>query len=247
MKRITVTTSFILTLVLASLNVAAQTTSREDALKEIEAKRLELLELEKAFLNPTEEDRNAFSEFLAQPGTGLIRLLPREKYESEAYRENKKLFATRGGGSYYSFTKKTHEYSEDASINLERNTLGAGFVGTSYGLIATLGDVPLDSVNVATPVVKILANHQPPTDDEQARALQHRTYQGLTLEGVVFKNRLPLDADMTYVIRCVNYTASDTMVAFRVVRVDTDGSAIIAWKHLRKFAIPQVVRNTGTQ
>lgn len=243
MKRITVATTFILTLLLASLNVTAQSQSREDALRAIEAKRAELVELEKAFLSPSEADRNANSEFLAQPGTGMMRLMPREKYDADVYRDNKKLFATRGGGAYYSFTHKTHEYSENSNISLERNTLGSGFVGTSYGLLTTLGDVPLDTVNVTTPAAKALANHQPPTDEQQARTEQRRSYDGVTLDGMVFKSRLPIDVDMTYVLRSVNYTVSDSMVAFRVVRVDADGSAIIAWKLLRKFAIPQVARN----
>ena len=89
MKRIYVTTGFLATFLLASLTGLAQTQSRSDILKEIEAKRAELVALEKMYLAPGEEDRLKYAEFLRQPDTGLIRLLPREKFDSEVYKANK--------------------------------------------------------------------------------------------------------------------------------------------------------------
>jgi hypothetical protein len=47
----------------------------------------------------------------------------------------------------------------------------------------------------------------------------------------------------TYILRSIDYSESDVLVAFRVVRRDTDGSVIIAWKLLRKYAVPQLARN----
>src|SRR6478672_2154972 len=97
---------------LATLTVAAraQSPSRDDILKDIAAKRAELQQLEDSFLAPAEEDRARFKEFLTQPDTGLIRLLPREIYESEVYKKNRKTLTIRGGGAYFSFARLTHEY-----------------------------------------------------------------------------------------------------------------------------------------
>ena len=62
--------------VLATVSVAvrAQSSPRDDILKDIAAKRAELQQLEDQFLSPAEEDRAAYKEFLNQPETGLIRL-----------------------------------------------------------------------------------------------------------------------------------------------------------------------------
>ena len=140
MKKIFIAMAFS-TVMLSSLSVFAQTQSREDLLKEIAAKRTELAKvetelakLEKAFLSPSEKDRAAYANFLRQPDTGLIRLYPRETYDSRS-----------------------------------------------------LGGI--------------------------------------------------------YVLRSVNYHASDTLVAFRVVRLDSDRSVIILWKLLKQYPTPILARN----
>lgn len=38
----------------------------------------------------------------------------------------------------------------------------------------------------------------------------------------------------------VNYAKSDVLVAFRVVEIDSDGSALIDWKLLKRFRTPQL-------
>src|SRR5258708_32119604 len=115
--------------VLATLSVAAhaQSTSRDDVLKEIAAKRTELQRLEDQFLSPAEEDRAAYKELLSQPDTGLIRLLPREVYESEVYKKNQKTLTMRGGGAFYSFARLTHEYGYGSDFELESGSLSVGF------------------------------------------------------------------------------------------------------------------------
>src|SRR6185369_12527837 len=91
-----------------SLGVFGQTESRADLLKDIEAKRADLAILEKKFLAPAPEDQSAYADFLGQPETGLIRLLPREKFDPIG--NTKSGMTIRGGGAYYSFARLTHEY-----------------------------------------------------------------------------------------------------------------------------------------
>src|SRR5215216_1597609 len=133
MTKIFVATGFVLTLSLSAFSVFAQTESRDDILKKIEAKRAELSTLEKQFLSPSEEDQASHAEFLNQPDTGLIRLLPREKYDTATFRENKKSITIRGGGAYYSFARLTHEYGYGSDIELARGTLSTGFAGGQFG------------------------------------------------------------------------------------------------------------------
>src|SRR5215218_447970 len=121
-KGIAVTT-FAMTLVLASLSAAAQT--RDDVLKEIEAKRAELAALEKKVLDPSDADHEANAEFLSASDSGLIRLLPRETYGTSG----KRTLTINGGGAYYSFALSTHEYGRGSDVALEQGQLSVGFAG----------------------------------------------------------------------------------------------------------------------
>ena len=230
-------------LIASALTVSAQTQSREDILQAIKVKRAELAKLEKAFLSPAAEDEAAYADFLAQPETGLLRLLPREIYDAEVYKNRSKLLTLRGGGSYYSFTERSHDYSQFTDIGLEQGQLKAGFAGANYGMLTNLGDVPLENVSLEMPAVHVLAMHTPAADEPHARIEQSRTSKGVTVGDTSYTNRMPLVANTTYLVRSINYAGSDALVAFRVVRIDTDGSAIILWKLLKKYPVPQLARN----
>ena len=291
MKRIYATTGVLAALLLSSLTTFAQSKSREELLQEIEAKRKELLVLEQKFLAPAEEDRARYAAFLQARNTGLIRLLPREKYDSAIPRYSPNVQATlesfsrrsvadlpqaqqsgvptaevppalrdvprvepdpvrfnaglliNGGGAYYSFTRKTHEYGSHSDIQLQRGELSVGFAGVNYGLMKRLGDVPLETVDFELPAVKVLVSYKPASQHSQARLEKRRLEQDTEIEGLSFKRRLPLQSNTTFLLRSIDYHQSDVLVAFRVVRVDSDGSAIILWKLLKKFSIPHLARN----
>jgi hypothetical protein len=236
MKKITIATGILITLLLAAVSSFAQTQSREDILKELTAKRAELIRLEKALLLPSEEDQAAYADFLKQPDTGLIRLLPREDYDC------KMISNVRGGGSYYSFTERTHEYG-GSDIGLEQGYLKTGFAGANYGMLTNLGDVPLEDVSLKTTAINTLALHNVATEEPQARIEQRRWSDGTIVDGATFKDRVPLKANSTYLLRAILYSSHDCLVAFRVVRIDSDGSAIILWKLLKKYPKPYLARN----
>jgi hypothetical protein len=63
------------------------------------------------------------------------------------------------------------------------------------------------------------------------------------IDGTTYKERVPVEVGATYVVRSVNFDFSDVLVAFRVVRQDTDGSLIIAWRMLEKYPTPRLARN----
>ena len=213
MTKIFVATAFVLTLSLSAFSVFAQSQSRDDILKQIEAKRAELATLEKQFLSPSEEDQASHAEFLNQPDTGLIRLLPREKYDAATFKENNKSLTIQGGGAYYSFVRLTHEYGYGSDIELAKGMLMTGFTGGHSGSLINLGDIPLETVSLETPAAKELANVQ-----------IKKTSQ----------SQVPLKLNSTYLLRSVDSAPSDVLVAFKVVRIDSDESAIILWKLLKK-------------
>ena len=238
-------TTFALSLLAA--NALGQSQTREEVLKEIETKRAELQMLEEQFLAPSAEDRSAYAEFLRQPDTGLIRLLPREVYESEMYKKNKKTLTMRGGGAYYSCTRLTHEYGQGSDIGLEGGELQVPGAGADYGMITNLGDVPLEAITLGHPRLNFLAGYNVPTEEPQARLEYRKFATGTAVGELMYKTRLPVMVNNTYLVRSISYDRSDVLVALRVVRKDTDGSLIIAWRLLKKNPKPQLARNSTPQ
>ncbi len=223
---------FTLTLLLAS-NVFAQQKDRAQIIKEIDALKLQIKQMEAEILSPSKETQNAYAEFLKQPDTGLIRLLPREKYDGK--------LSIRGGGSYYSFMRETHEYGYETNIGLEQKNFKSMFYGASIGFILNLGDVPLDDVKTETKGVTYLAEFIAPLNEPDARAQQRRA-GGFEEGGFTYKESLPAKVGNTYVVRSVDYDRSDCLVAFRVVDEDADGSMTIVWKILKTFPKPVLAR-----
>jgi len=242
MKKISIAIGFVVALMMSATSICAQTQSREDLVKEIGAKRAELLRLEAAFLSPSEEDRAKYADFLSLPDTGLIRLLPREMYDADVKNENKYKLTLRGGGAYYSFVRLTHEYGYGSDISLYDGWLSTGFAGANYGIMTTLGNTPLENITVDTPAVEFLATHTPPSEEPKARIEQTRWGKGEMIDGTTYGERLRMGVNTTYLVRSVDYDSSDVLVAFRVVRVDTDGSAIILWKLLKTYSVPKLAR-----
>lgn len=234
--RKTLAVTFGLTLLLTCLNVAAQSPSRDDVIKQIEAKRAELSVLEQQVLAVSNTDRETFAAFLSQPQTGLIRLLPREDYDGNG----KRGLAIRGGGAYYSFTRKTHEYGYGSDISLEQGSLSVGFAGLDYGMMLDLGDISLDEVATDHAATRALLDYRPPLKYAEIRGEQGK--QAIELTGFNFKRSLPATVSHTYVLRSFSFETSDTLVAFRVVRKDTDGSLILIYKVLKSFPKPTFER-----
>jgi hypothetical protein len=245
MKRILISTVLgVVMCAVFGITAFAQAPSREELLQELETKHTELLNdlkrIEKQLLLPSEEDQLAFAEFLTQPDTGLVRLLPREVYDSNAHPE--KRLGISGGGSYYSFTRQTHEYGRGTQIGLEQGRLHTSFAGADYGMITNLGDVPLETLTLEHANIKSLVSYERASDEPRARAEYQRFMTGDSIGGAVYKTTLPATVNNSYVLRGIHYSDSDVLVAFRIVRKDSDGSLIILWKLLKKNTKPELAR-----
>lgn len=213
------------------VNVDAQSIDRE-----IEALREQIKLRESQLLQAAPEDFTTFADFLQQPDTGLVRLLPREKYEHK--------LGVSGGGAYYSFTRLDHAYGYGSDIELSQNNFSVGFAGADYGFIVMLGDIPLEEVTLEDAGVQYLATFKPPRAEQEARE-QHRRGRetGFEVGKYTYKSRLPALVNNTYVLRSVNYGTSDVLIALRVVRRDFDGSRVMLWKLLKRFPAPQFGEN----
>ena len=116
----------------------------------------------------------------------------------------------------------------------------AGLAGADIGILANLGDVALDTLSLNDPLVSFLATYKPTRREREARVEQERLRYGFSVDGIYYRRTLPGLVDSTYLVRSVVYRTSDMLVAFRVVREDTDGSLIIAWKRLKRYGTPNL-------
>lgn len=238
MKRLFTATMFMFLLGTGSSAIWAQSESREGLLTEFEAKRAELATIEKKLVLPADSDRQAFAEFLKQPDTGLIRLLPREVYDP--VESDKGLLAINGGGAFYSFVRLTHDYGQGSDILLSRGYLSVGFAGANYGILAQVGNIDLNEISVEHPGTLFLANYQAATEEPAARQEWTKFGSGVTVDGIKYAHRVKAEVGMTYVLRSIDYGRSDWLVALKVTRQDADGSLIIAWKLLKQFPRPEL-------
>ena len=230
--------SFVVVLA-ASQAAFAQTSDRDRLTSDIASFRAKLDAKKDLLLSPSTDDMKTYAAYSGQKDRGLIRLMPRGKYEG--------VLSIRGAGAYYSFTRKTHEYGYGSDVGLDHRTLSVGFAGADFGFLTDLGDVPLESIGLDHPSLRFLLAYTPPTMIADAREEQRRRAHGFEVEGITFKDSARAKLDTTYALRSVNYRESDVLVALRVVREDSDGSLIIAWKMLKEFAKPDPVRDTEAQ
>lgn len=195
--------------------------------------------LKEGLLAPSLGDRVALAAFLRTRNTGLIRLLPREVYDSATYRTSKKL-NIRGGGAYYSFAYLTHAYGYGSDIELDHNKLAVGFAGADYGMLTNIGDTPLEEITLDDMRTRNIAAYRPPRSEPEARAEFRRLNSGIGLmfDGFLYRRRVPVQENSTYLLRSIAFDNSDVLVAFRLVRKDPDGSVIIAWKLLKRYSTP---------
>lgn len=189
-------------------------------------------------LAAAKEDRQALKVFLREKNTGLVRLLPRARWNSNAPPLKERQVKIPGAGAYYSFSFLTHVYRYGSDIELSDDKLSVGFAGADYGLMLTLGDQPLEQITLEDLRVNSLASYLPPPQEAEARQeYQHlNSKEGLMFETQLYRRSLPVRESMTYLLRSISYSRSDVLVAFRVIRKDDDGSIVIAWKLLKRFS-----------
>ncbi|HEX8720295.1 MAG TPA: hypothetical protein VF736_06620 [Pyrinomonadaceae bacterium] len=197
---------------------------------------------EKRLLAVAREDRAPYADFLKGPRTGIVRLLPRETYDGK--------LALRGGGAYYSFARRAHEYGYGSDVELQLGQFSSGFAGADFGFLVDLGDAPLEEVSKETEAVRFMADFKPPSAEAEARARRDefmrvvvrasegRSVRGLQVGGWTYSGVVPAEVGHTYALRSINYESSDVLVAFRVLRRDDNGSVVLLWKTLKGYRTP---------
>lgn len=192
-------------------------------------------------LAPAAADRKAFSTFLKQPNTGLMRLVPISASSTTILSSGVK---SRVLGFYFSFVNVSHFNYQRADVTLTNDKLLVGNLDNS-GLITRVGDVPLESITLDHPRAVYMSSYQPTFNQPDKRRRLKEAVDGFDVEGAHYSRMSPAEINQTYLLRSIIVDKSDALIALRVVRKESNGDVTIAWKLLKKFPKPQ--RQKGTR
>lgn len=210
--------------------VNAQDLTREQKLQRIGDLKGQVKVLETELFLPDAKDlKQAEKE-----GFEVFRLMPRERFDGK--------LIVQGGGAYYSFTTKSHDYQKIPQIELSGDELSVGFAGADYGFMADLNQISLSDVTKETIGVNFLVNYKPPTNETEIRVEQSKAHN-YEADGFFYHRSVPAKIGNSYILRAISFSDADVLVAFKVFRKDTDESLIIFWKLIENFEKPQIARN----
>jgi len=190
--------------------------------------------VEAILLTPSAEILAEHADFLAQPDSGICRLLVGDGADSD-YRH---AVTKRGGGTYYSFATRDHSYNADPDVSLHPGSFSTGFAGIDLGLVLRVGDVALEEIpDRAWPVPHWLS--------DESRSAWELLWGEITAEDAAHGSALRLRAEelalrsapaseSTYLLRSRKQGGHDHLVAFRVLLRD-DFGATLAWRVLHRW------------
>lgn len=217
-------------------------------------------------LTPNAEDLQKYKAFLDLDRTGIFKLFPQSVCdESRVVRLDGECSNSVPGGSRYSFRAG----SKTPDIHYLNDTLFVkGFF--AHHLIANIGDVSIEGLLPDDKYLKPLAAVVPSTDFDEARSLSADIEEGLSLDGVKYRDRSEIILNSTYLLRTIAYKNGnnlqrrldkatlpaddpvrgfeklqtdhrlDLIVAFRIIRKDEHGNLTIIWREICRKKAPVI-------
>jgi hypothetical protein len=211
--------------------------------EELTKSRIRMTELQKKLFEVPDEVINRYRKFLEDSSAGVARILPRGKYGDAVL--------LTGGGSFYSFTRRSNDYGYGSDIEFEGETFKSGFAGADYGFFLYLGDAPIQDVvseqqfppsapDELHEAWTYLWTYRPPLElaklrDEQDRFGGNEHKVG----GVILSDTVKCRERGTYLLRSIRPNDEDSLIAFRLERFESDQSAILVFRVLRRFDKPK--------
>jgi hypothetical protein len=177
-------------------------------------------------------------------GVELLRLQNRGKGEG---RED----LIRGGGCYYSFVRRTHEYGYGSDIELQSGQLMVGFAGLDYGYLMPIGEAGLDELlcSRSAPPATLNADqaeawaymwdYAPPSDMKLIRADQ-RASDKKQIGQTTISRQMEVHLGKLYLLRSIEPDRSDVLVALIPLVRLSDSSLVLAYRVLKTFPITKV-------
>jgi hypothetical protein len=164
-------------------------------LTEKEKKKIEALRA------PNPEDIAANKDFLAQPNTGIVRLLPGYNCESKyVVRVDGNCVNMLPGSSFHRF--RNDALSGDI-LYMDGALIAEGFFSNS--IMTGLGNIPLNDISLTTSGMKFLTDFSPTADLPAVKKQYSEISKGIITDNYAYSNRLLALPDMTYALRIIAY------------------------------------------
>lgn len=222
--------------------------------------RARLTKEQKKRLQPDPSDLEKHERFLAAPRTGIFRLMP-----DIGCTENVNVIKADAvclnyipESSYYSFREKEHTIEILADLRL-RN----GFLITdgifAQGMLVNLGEVELENIVSTSDGLKFMTSFSPNPLGSEAQKQFLLLMRGVKVGKYEYKKAVPMVENATYALRVVAYKGNifrnlgsyrfdllagdkrmDLMLAFRVIRKESDGSITLLWKEIERREAPRL-------
>ena len=217
-------------------------------------------------LTPNAVDVAANKKLLDQDRTGIFRLFPNSNCETRRQiRVDGDCANHVPGGSSYSF--RAGGVTPDIHFN-NGVLVGEGFF--SYSILTEIGDKSLLELDDSAPELRFLKNYAPAETFAGARTQYEEIHKGVRSGEKVYSNTATPKLDTTYAIRIVAYRNGnnlakrmateavtvdspvtsfatvqadnrfDLLVAFRIIRRESDGNLTILWKELARQKSPVI-------
>ncbi len=217
---------------------------------------------EMAAVAPSSRVLNEYSTFLNAPNTGVFRLVP----DAGCAASDKVINASEkclkytmpGAGNSFSFRTERHRITHLADITLVGDRLKITGV-FMHGMMANVGDVPIDTVSLNSPGMKFVSDFAPSTNADSVSEIDGKLSRGVEHDGFRYAKEMAATENSTYVLRAVAYRGNvmrsasgvayneldydkreDIIVVFRIVESAGDGSVTIVWKQLADLESPKI-------
>lgn len=230
--------------------------NRSQSYKNIRFYSPDLTKRDKEQTFPLAEDALKYQGFLANEGTGLIRIHDISKCTSDARIVNVSEPCPSAGipgkATAFSFRTGGYEFLRLADVQLSGGILRNTGLNVMVALIA-VKDVDLERISLSTPGVNRLADFTPATKLEEINVQIKAFNRGIRYDSFLYRSFLKMEPGVNYAARLIAYKnkvynqfqgrkyelslggkRDDVLVAFRVVRIHNDGSITILWKELMR-------------
>lgn len=223
---------------------------------------LDIPDSDKQAIAVDEDLRKKYADLLKRGRGGLVRL-----HNADACTPNNLIVSAVGGcpnyvvGKATGFSFRTSEYVSTifSDVFFKGTSLSANGAYT-IGIFANLGKADLVALDLRSEGVHQLAAFVPPSTSAEFERQSAILRIGVQIGSFAYLPRAEVNAGDVFVLRSVAYRANlyrgekprrvnvlaederaDIMIGFKIEKVLSDGSIILAWRELRKSTPPRVV------
>ncbi|MBV9214643.1 MAG: hypothetical protein JO053_00585 [Acidobacteria bacterium] len=215
-----------------------------------------------AILAPSVESASPYAKFLKQKDTGMIKLNANEHCSQNAEVVSGDgtcaKYKIPGGGTAFSFRYGSYRILRLSDLILKKDVFKTDGV-LQQGIMADLGDVPIESINADSKGLKFLTSFRPASTKFELDKMDRDFLKGVEADGYLYRIGFFVEKGHTYALRSIAFAGSfmrsvngrqydelmfdkrqDVLVTFKVIAIDPNGDVTIVWHLLDRSDAPRL-------